>query len=684
MRMGHAAGGLLGVLSAATAIAQEGEPTIEVTVEGEASPANGLAATVETSPGADVVDGLTDLPGVWAVRRGSAGAEPVIRGQGFERVATQLGPLPLYGACPGRMDPPAGYLRPTLVGGLEVVKGLPSVTLGPAGTAGRIHADPDGGDRPDGVEGRVEAGIDASRSGGYGRGVVAAGGGSLDGRLAAEMQSYGDYRSGDGRLVPSGQSEFGGAVAVGAVPGSGHRSWHTVGYQRDEHVDYPSLPMDLESTDAWLYDGGYRTTIEDPVLRGSEVRFAMSRFDHVMNNERKPNRGILEAEARTQVRGVGSSAQLGWQVGPVTFDTGAQLSLVRRDGTRERYLPGSGMRFEDRLWPDARQGAVGVFTEAHWAHRDRLRLRIGGRIDHVTSSVGGGAEPSLGGRTIRAQYVAFNGASADRLAEDEVVGGGNVLTEWRLGARATTYMGVGTSARAAGLTERFLAFAPAPGGFQVGNPALRPERKVEWEWGTVLERSWLALATNVYAHRYTDYIEQTVVLRDDLNGDGAADLLRGFRNVDARLIGGEVSVTPRLVQRVTLPTTFAVVHGQDTTHDEPLAEIPPWELRTGLRIAQGGRSPWWALVGVRGVGRQDRIDPDFGEDATDGFTTVHVRAAVYWRRMVRFEAGIENLFDLTYNEHLTREAVLSVGDLEAGDEVPAPGRFVHLAVRIDF
>jgi len=237
--------------------------------------------------------------------------------------------------------------------------------------------------------------------------------------------------------------------------------------------------------------------------------------------------------------------------------------------------------------------------------------------------------------------------------------------------------------RAAGITERYLAYAPAPGGFQVGNPALVPEQKFALEWGGRLGRSWLDLETRVYAHWFADFIAQRVLLREDVNADGVTDVVRGFRNVDARLLGGEAEATPRLTPHLSLPTTLALVYGADTTHGTPLAEIPPWELTSGLRVEFAGSAPWWALVGVRAVGAQDRVDREFGEDPTPGFATVHARAGVRLLDRLLLQAGVENVLDTTYHEHLTREVALDAGELAAGDEISAPGRYVALRARVD-
>jgi outer membrane receptor protein involved in Fe transport len=94
--------------------------------------------------------------------------------------------------------------------------------------------------------------------------------------------------------------------------------------------------------------------------------------------------------------------------------------------------------------------------------------------------------------------------------------------------------------------------------------------------------------------------------------------------------------------------------------------------------------PWWAELGGRWVGEQDRVDPEFGEDATPGFFVVHVRAGAQLFERLDLEASVENLLDETYHEHLTRESVFATGGLTAGGEIPAPGRSVHIGLRASF
>ena len=62
---------------------------------------------------------------------------------------------------------------------------------------------------------------------------------------------------------------------------------------------------------------------------------------------------------------------------------------------------------------------------------------------------------------------------------------------------------------------------------------------------------------------------------------------------------------------------------------------------------------------------------------------MHVEAAYVFRPHFRLKAGIANLLDREYSEHLTREALLPVGDLGPGDEIPETGRAFYAVVAMD-
>jgi iron complex outermembrane receptor protein len=644
--------------------------------------------TLESGRFTNAGQAVTELPGVSAVRRAASSTEPVIRGLGWERVYTQIDHLPVFGACPGRMDPPITYGRSHATEELIVIKGIPSVTLGPAGTGGRIIVKTDYERRPDApsqLDGWARSGYDSVREGIFGE--IGAKGGNrwLDFRGSFETLDYDDYESADNLEVPANQEEYSASLSLGVRPLENHRWRNSLSYVREEDIDYPSLPMNLDETDYWTYNTGYRIDFKQEALKNFDASFGLLNIDHVMSNRNKPNRPMFQNETTTDSDAYSASAKLVWKLSPQTeLITGADYFHSSRDAVRSRFNVNTGQTFFDHIWPDASQWDLGAFAEGNIDLSDVLTLRIGGRVDRVESDADAIDEPSLQGKTIQENYVRFYGTEAADVNHTDTLESGNVVLEWKVNDQFTMHAGSGLSSRTAGLTERYFAFGPAPGGYQIGNPALDPEKKYEVETGFDWVSSRFAFSLSLYHFWFNDYILPTAVDRQDINGDGRTDLIRGFKNVDARLYGAEAVIALRLNEHLQLPLSISYVRGKNTSDDQDLPEIPPLEGSATVRYSSGKSIPWWVEFGGRFVAKQDKVDETFPEDETDAFNVFHLRSGFALGKSLRVELGIENLFDEDYNEHLTREALLPVGDLNQGDEVPAPGRSFQISFRLDF
>lgn len=629
-------------------------------------------------------DALAELPGVAVVRRGAGAAEPTIRGLGWERVVTQVGMLPLYGACPGRMDPPVNYVRPHGVHHVSVIQALPSVTLGPATTGGRIVVRPDyerSSPSAQSIDGWTGWKADSSRRGFAGDGGVRGALGPFDFSAGAETIRMRDYRSPSGAQIPARQAEWSMSESLAYHPGEGHRLWHAVSYVHHDELRYPALPMDLERTDYWQIHGGYRYRGEANV-REASLELGLMDADHEMSNRSKPNRPTLHAHTASTSRAYAGRAAAVLSLGPAgTLRTGVDAAALERDALRTRDLQSVGRQFEDPIWPDASQTQRGLFGEWTSPRWHDLELRAGGRIDSWRQRIRKAHAPGLGGRPVREGYAAFYGEDAADVVRSDLLGAANALLSWTPAAGLELEIGTGWSSRAPSITERYFAFAPAPGGFLVGNPDLLPERKIEVDGAMRWESEWLDLALSGYAARLDDYVLPTALARIDVNGDGQLDTVRGFRNVEARLLGGEARAEGHIGRFVSVPVTVAAVYGQNRSDGRPLPEIPPWELTGEVRLNVPAPAPWWVRVGARVVRPQNRVDASFPENPTDGFALLHMRTAIRLFEQLHLGFDVENLLDTEYHEHLTRELVFPTEQLPAGSELPAPGRTMFVSAR---
>jgi iron complex outermembrane receptor protein len=637
----------------------------------------------------NVGEALTEIPGVSAVRRGASATEPVIRGLGYERVVTQLGHLPLFGACPARMDPPVNYFHAQTAGAVQVALGLPSATLGPGGTGGRVVIDPDyerGPDDEAGFSGWAVAGGDDVRSGYTGGAGFQGGNAAVDFSGAVDAVRYGDYESAGGTEVPATQEGWSGRLTFGLRPRESHRWWNAVNRVQEDQVDFPSLPMNLVDSTLWTYNTGYR--IDRPTggtLRRIEISAGYAAIDHLMNNTGKPNRGMLEAESATDATTFSGlvRADLALTTSSI-LALGADYYDLARDGLRERYMVAPGQTFYDRIWPDTSQGDLGGFAELNMRLASSWMLRAGARLDRVESDARAVDDPSLQGRTVLENYIRFYGEEAGEVAKTETLPSANLVLQWAPLEGLEAHAGVGLATRAAGMTERYFAFAPAPGGYLLGNPALDAERKVEFDLGASWRKDRCRFFVSFFNNCVRDYILQTAIDRQDVNGDGTEDLIRGFVNTDARLYGVEAGAVHGRLEHWSFPWSVAWVHAADRESGRPLPEIPPLEGRAAARADYGKRFPWWAELGGRFVDRQTRVDETFPENETPGFAVWHLRGGVRLVGWLQLRAGIENLFDKEYHEHLTREAAMPLGGLDAGDEIPAPGRGFYVSLRGTF
>ncbi len=657
-----------------------------------------LAEELETGVAENLAVSLLELPGIHGVRRAQSAVEPVIRGLGWERVQTEVNGLPLYGACPARMDPPATMFGVAAVKEVTVLNELPSVTAGPGGTGGRLELSTDY-DRGTGAGQTmtpwVQAVYDGARSGYTAGAGVQGGTDRLDYALGMETVDMGNYQAPDGREVLSGQEETGAFLSLGWRQGESGR-WTAGHLRRDgNRVDYPSLPMDHEISDVTLSHLGYRyhRSPEGGRFLGFEARAAVAGTDNLMSNRWKPNRMMMEAATASEADTVSGGFDSSWRLhSGAAIRAGVDWFQLDRDALRQRTIVMSGDTFQDHLWPDVSQDDFGLFAEITGQPAEAWTVRAGLRHDRVSSRAAAADDPGIAGGTVRENYVLFYGDAAGITDRDENLVSGNVVVTRSGPGPWLFHAGAGQVSRAAGMTERYFSFAPAPGGFSVGNPALAAEAKRELSVGVRYRGARFQGSLSLFHNAIRDYIKPTVLEEGlhDWNGDTVLDRVTGYRNVDATLTGGELFGSLQAGRSWTVPVSIAWVHGDyDGT---PLPEIPPLEGKLAVRFVFAAERDGWIEAGGRLVSRQDRVDPDFvtpvppgfRENVTPGYAVFRLRAGIRLVRDLSLEGGVENLTDKLYHDHLSREVMMTSGDLSAGSELVQPGRSFYARARITF
>ena len=248
-----------------------------------------------------------------------------------------------------------------------------------------------------------------------------------------------------------------------------------------------------------------------------------------------------------------------------------------------------------------------------------------------------------------------------------------------LGGGKTLYAGIGHSERSADYWERNKN--PAASSMMMSGSAstfsLDPEKTTQLDIGAIHHAGPVKASLSLYYAKHRDYI---LIEQLPLVSSYASDA----RNIDATTYGLEGDVAYQFAPRWTGTATLAWVHGENDTDGTPLAQLPPLEGRLGLEYDTG---TWSAGALWRLVSGQHRVDVGAGNvvgqdiGPTAGFGVFSINAGYRVRKDTVISAGIDNLFDKTYAEHISRSGAM-VSGYDQTIRVNEPGRTIWLKARM--
>ncbi len=629
-------------------------------------------------PANDVADYLKTIPGFNVIRKGGADGDPVLRGMAGSRLNILLDGEQILGGCGNRMDPPTAYVFPESYDRISVIKGPQTVAHGAGNSAGTVlfeydrqqQQQPGGklyGSLMAGSFSRLDELLEA-------RGSSAA----VDGRVVASHSHSDDYRDGSGNIIHSNYTRWNSSAALGlhmgeqtrleisAAKSDGEAAYadrsvdgskfarDNVGLKLDTHRPLPGV----EKIEAQLYRNYVDHVMDNYSLRDF-VPAGMSTEPASMNPDRLTRGGRL---ALTLSPGEANQLQLGID--------GQQNNHSGRMSMKQWSQPVENMARVD----DAFFRQLGLFAELTHYSGETERLIGGARLDQwraddlrSTVSVGMGS-------------MANPTANASR---SNALHSGFIRFERDLPGGLTTYAGVGHVQRFPDYWELFnKESATTLSAFAV----TRPEKTSQLDIGISGSQGAIRLGLSAFANR----IDNFILIQSGYSKPAAMGTSRSAtitRNIDASSWGLEASAGRNLGANLKLDATLAYVHGDNTSDHLPLAQLPPLESRL---IATWDNRVWSFGGLVRLVARQERIAPNQGNivgqdiDATGGFGVLSLNAGWKPDKMLQLSAGVDNLLDKNYAEHISRGAVAIPGYALQTTRVNEPGRNLWLKLNAMF
>jgi len=616
-------------------------------------------------PASDGADYLKTIPGFSAIRAGGTNGDPVLRGMFGSRLNILTNGGVMLGACPNRMDAPTSYISPETYDRLTVIKGPQSVIWGPGGSAGTVlfEREPE---KFGPLGSRVNASLLAGSNGRFDKLLDAAAGNSQGyARFVGNQSHSDDYQDGSGDTVPSRWDKWNGDVALGWTPDQDTLLELTAG-KGDGEARYAGRGMDGAQFKRESLGLRFEKSNLGDVLDKIEAQVYYNYADHVMDNYtlRTPSgMGMMAGPMASAVdrRTLGARIKATWRWADVQLISGIDAQTNEH---RARSAMGVDA-YKNELWEkDADFHNYGAFGELTWYATGQDRLITGARLDRASA------------RDFRDDSATNGDTRADTLPS------GFVRYEHDLAALpATTYIGLGHAQR---FPDYWELFSPdqGPAGSTNAFDSIKPEKTTQLDFGIQYRDERLEAWASGYVGQIRDYI-----LFDYHTGMMGMSTSQA-QNIDARIMGGELGAAYKLTENWKTDATLAYAWGKNSSDGKALPQMPPLESRLGLTYS---RDTWSAGALWRLVAAQNRIAENQGNvvgkdyDKSAGFGVFSLNGTYKVNHNLKLSAGVDNLFDKTYAEHLNLAGNAGFG-YPATDPQPVnePGRTFWTKVDLSF
>ncbi|PKG74423.1 TonB-dependent receptor [Shewanella sp. GutCb] len=624
------------------------------------------------TPQTDISGLLSNLPGASVNGNGPLTGIAQYRGLYGDRVNTQVNGMTLSSAGPNAMDTPLSYASLVLTERLEMVRGIAPVSAGTNTIGGSIQVIESQASF-DEVSGKVAGQYQDNGERSYIGGKGNFGSEQHAVLVYADMlKGNENTTSGDDKAISPttyDKTMVGGQYRYNLADSSGHDESIAIGYQHLEttNAGTPALPMDIDfiRTDRVKIEGQHDLNSWD-----MNWHIAYSDAQHGMDNfserTKMPSMNARYNNAESQsYDALISLAQDAW-----VFGLDAQLSehnSVITDPTKPMFNVDNFNGVSDNSFSAFAQWQQDI-NQWNW--------QIGARIKHYQTDADE-VNHSMAGTmpAIKMLMTQFNNSdrSQSQTGVDLAINGRYSQTD-----KLSWVVGLARKQDSASYQQRYL-WVPmqstgglADGRTYVGQADLDLETAYQIELGSDYQTDNFSLSPRIFFQRINDYIQgvvatdPAVIMAAAMMGD---DNPMQFSNVDAQLYGMDLSATYQLNEYFNADMVASYVRGERRDISDNLYRISPANLNLGINYNVNN---WIARIETRAVAAQNKVSDTQLEQTTAGYALVNLSVG-YDAENWLLKAGVDNLFDTDYQDHLAGYNRVMGSDIAAGERMPGTG-----------
>ena len=473
--------------------------------------------------------------------------------------------------------------------------------------------------------------------------------------INAGIRDYGNYLNGNGEEVSSSFSEKFYAAKIGFVPAINHKVEIEVRNTFEKDIMQSSLPVDIDENTSTVINFGYSFKNVSGKIFKMDFKIFGTNSDLMMSNKNKVSFTNTEISSDCVSGSFGGKYEIGLNVlKDAVVYAGLDFNSVSMDGARTRkvhydYCTGQfidpSLQFIDFIWRDSKRWNRGMFGEIMYNYSDDLILNVGFRIDYFNSRTINESDDILNtfdeykesGRNIT--WSIFG--SADIIFDDNI----------------TMNLSIGRGSRNPNLSELYIDhYKIGCDNYEyVGNPDLNPETNNQADYSIHYRNKKLFFEVTTYYSFITNFITAAVDTGCPVKYDMCNNLqfAKRFQNIDlVSLAGFEVLGEYELLKGYVLFSEISYTKAQNLSWKEPLPEIPPLVMRSGIKYIY---KDFIGELDLKFSNNQNRVSDSFDELPSKNYSIVNLMLKYSFNKYFVFRFSANNIFDTSYNDHLFRQ-----------------------------
>ncbi len=632
----------------------------EILVNGTLNDGDDMLSSFYITSNLNSIDELiSKTSGMTVVKRGNFAAEPVIRGMNSDRINITINGMKIQSACTDKMDPVTSYAE---------TDNLKSISIS-RGSFDSDHC----GNMQSGIDLKLKdaetfnkTDFSGSLSAGY---LSVSQGNNLEGSFDLNTPSFGsavnfayrssgDYKTGSGEVVPySGFNKINFSNSNVFDIGKSSSIKADILYDYAWDIGYPALTMDVKDAEALITGVEFESFDVSSFIRNIDARIYYNKVTHIMDDSQRDNRIKMDMPGWTETLGAYLISTL--DAGGTELNAKADFSKVNAKAEMTMYAPGSIPMYM-LTWPDVdkTEGTLSLGTSKQIL--PQFTFSINGWGGFVNTSI----ENEIGMGELMIFYPDFSGR------DSRFVGGLSAGLRYFPSDDVSAGFNYSFNKRSLTISEQyaFYIFNRLDSYDYVGDPYLKNETVNQFELNVLANTRKLRLETSAFGYFFADYILGQINESYSAMTEGAMGV-KVYQNIpSAKLLGFEQTADYQISSKFRAINNIQYTYGVDD-QGEFLPQIPPLMGSLSIRFSE---QDYLVQAETVWAAAQRNVNESYGESQSPSFIVFNLRGSVKLFEALSVDAGIENIFDMLYYEHLDWQ------------QIPRPGRNLYISLKTGF